>query len=644
MVLTRGCLNNLHRCWFELGSQAEALRSENRVLKAQIHDLTMPSRVCTKDIFESEEQRSGSQSRPDSKSVPEEQAPMLPGAFPEDLEIVGASANFEDSRADSSKTLTLDTLDTRVPSPKPRRRVQVKAARESLRARTFGLKESVNVSLSAARLGMLTQREILMEELESQASMRRMMSAFVPAGEFESRRHNVLQAISRHIVFKILVMVAILANSCYLGYDADLQVRNSFRRIQSQDTAALLPAADVVFPVIFVVELFIRLGAERRSFFEGEEKWWKLQNKGMRLEPEVLVLNSGLESFTTFANFSFLRILRVFRLVRLVRVVRNVKSLKSLRTMIFALINSFVSLLWAFAMICLIIFIFSILFCNGVAAHNNTLSVELDSHGNVTTSESYAMVQEALLALDHFGGLWPTCISLFSAVTGGNDWMMYGEMLRRLRADEGDFTGELYFMVFGFYVAFCMIGLLNVVTGIFVDSAVSTRTEDEVVDAFTETMASRCREVRRIFNEADVEGKGALTYEQLKDQLSNPWVKAYFHGLDIDPNEAAIIFTLMDTDHNGTVTADEFIDGTMKLKGSAKSVDMLLLMFDQVRFTTKFNFLCSFIEDELRGIKSVLTPGGASKSVPAKIFKAPDGTASKGDMEFVDLLEPDSQR
>ena len=28
--------------------------------------------------------------------------------------------------------------------------------------------------------------------------------------------------------------------------------------------------------VIFVVELVIRLGAERRGFFEGEEKWWSL--------------------------------------------------------------------------------------------------------------------------------------------------------------------------------------------------------------------------------------------------------------------------------------------------------------------------------------------------------------------------------
>ena len=36
-------------------------------------------------------------------------------------------------------------------------------------------------------------------------------------------------------------------------------------------------------------------------------------------------------------------------MVRIIRIVRNVKGLKSLRTMVFALINSFTSLLWAFA-------------------------------------------------------------------------------------------------------------------------------------------------------------------------------------------------------------------------------------------------------------------------------------------------------
>ena len=43
--------------------------------------------------------------------------------------------------------------------------------------------------------------------------------------------------------------------------------------------------------------------------------------------------------------------------------------------------------------------------------------------------------------------------------------------------------GEFYFVIFNFYIAFCVIGLFNVVTGVFVDSAVCTRTEDEIVQA-----------------------------------------------------------------------------------------------------------------------------------------------------------------
>ena len=41
--------------------------------------------------------------------------------------------------------------------------------------------------------------------------------------------------------------------------------------------------------------------------------------------------------------------------------------------------------------------------------------------------------------------------------------------------------GEFYFILFNFYIAFCVMGLFNVVTGVFVDSAVCTRTEDEIV-------------------------------------------------------------------------------------------------------------------------------------------------------------------
>ena len=54
-----------------------------------------------------------------------------------------------------------------------------------------------------------------------------------------------------------------------------------------------------------------------------------------------------------------------------------------------------------------------------------------------------------------------------------------------------------------FYIFFCLIGLLNVVTGIFVDSAVCTRTEDEVVESYTEEQGRLCKEMKRIFADAD---------------------------------------------------------------------------------------------------------------------------------------------
>merc|ERR1719482_436565 len=117
--------------------------------------------------------------------------------------------------------------------------------------------------------------------------------------------------------------------------------------------------------------------------------------------------------------------------------------------------------------------------------------------------------------------------------------MTYGALLRSIR------NGNLYFVVFALYVAFCLVGLLNVVTGIFVDSAVCTRTQDEVVDSFLEDQKEVSEAVRRIFREADSSESGILTYEVLLKHMETPWVKAYFSGLNIDPSEAQIIFTLM---------------------------------------------------------------------------------------------------
>merc|ERR1712100_583841 len=104
--------------------------------------------------------------------------------------------------------------------------------------------------------------------------------------------------------------------------------------------------------------------------------------------------------------------------------------------------------------------------------------------------------------------------------------MFYGDLLRSVGRDR-----DTYFLIFLFYIGFCTVGLLNVVTGIFVDSAVCTRTDDEVVEGYMEEIQKISDEFRHIFTEADTNGSGTISWSELKEHLDNPWVRAYFAGL-----------------------------------------------------------------------------------------------------------------
>merc|ERR1719409_192758 len=183
--------------------------------------------------------------------------------------------------------------------------------------------------------------------------------------------------------------------------------------------------------------------------------------------------------------------------------------------------------------------------------------------------------------------------------------MGYGELLRIIGSAG---MGELYFGIFIFYIGFCLVGLLNVVTGIFVDSAVCTRTEDEIVASWEEDLKRTQIEVQRIFEDADTDGSGALSYDELQIHLEHPGVKAFFASIDIDPSEARTIFSLVDVDGDKQVKFDQFLNGTIKLKGYAKSMDVISIMYDHARHKDKFNKLCSYIEDQFVDIRELIKP------------------------------------
>lgn len=302
----------------------------------------------------------------------------------------------------------------------------------------------------------------------------------------------------------------------------------------------------------------------------------------------MLVLESVSGYFLDTMKLSFLRIFRVFRLVRVVKMVKSVKALAKLRTMIFAIMDSFVDLCWAFLVLFLILFVFGIVFSNAASGFVEAIvdnQERNDAEKMATAAEMSKM----------FGDMGTSMLSLWSAVSGGNDWMMYGEPLMKV--------SMWYFALFIFYIGFSVVGLFNVVTGVFVDGAVCCRTGDEVVQSYIDDLKNTSAEIKSYFKKGDTDGSGLLSYREFDELMKQPAVKAYFAGLDMDPEEASVLFTILDSDRDKEIAIDEFVNGTMKMKGPASKLDLVALMYDSSRQSLKFDSLCEFVEQELYDIK-----------------------------------------
>jgi len=446
-------------------------------------------------------------------------------------------------------------------------------------------------SLAAMRIGAISNSDTLIGETtaeqgpgETKRSWGKTIASKATFMGFDSFNMDDPMAvrIAKSVVFKTVCVVAIFLNTIWIAINADLVTKNKFKKLEGDEDTELesrLEGPEWAFTVWFTIELIIRMAAEKWEFITGKEYGWNFCDS-------FLVINSYIQLlFSISGNFSFIRILRVFRLTRVVKVIKTVPWLRSLRTMVFSIMNSFVNLLWALLVLLLVIFMFSIIFQNGVTSY-------------IDKAESEDELATARNMKANFGDLYETMVSLLCSVTGGNDWFMYAELLRECQPK------ELYLMIFMFYIVFTVVGLLNVVTGIFVDSAVCTRTEDEVIETWKSEQKNTCETLRTIFKDGDADCSGAMSLTEFQAHLNNPWVRAYFSGLEIDPSDAVSIFTLIAREGHDEVKIDEFIAGMMKLKGHAKSVDVLTLMYDQARQTAQLNKFMNYVEEQLIKIQA----------------------------------------
>jgi hypothetical protein len=298
----------------------------------------------------------------------------------------------------------------------------------------------------------------------------------------------------------------------------------------------------------------------------------------MQLFEEIIVLIARLvhkgddNNSSGAGNMSFLRVLRILRLVRLVRLARVLRFVRQLRTLVCSIAVSLQSLGWTVMLIMLMIYVVGIYYTQMVSTHKRSLSSE-------------DRLRETFQSLDfYFGSLGRSVLTLFEAISSGVDW---DALAHPLNKEISPFMG----FVFSCYIAFAVLAMMNVVTGVFVESALQGSAQDkesQIVGTLEE-----------LFVEFDVDQNGTIAEDEFDSMISSPKVMGQFKALDVNMHQAKSLFNLIDVERTGVIDIDAFIMGCLRLRGTARAADMTTLMYELKRFMSKWQSHAMFLEAEI---------------------------------------------
>eukprot|EP00931_Biecheleriopsis_adriatica_P017243 TRINITY_DN12420_c0_g3_i1.p1 TRINITY_DN12420_c0_g3~~TRINITY_DN12420_c0_g3_i1.p1 ORF type:complete len:535 (+),score=100.00 TRINITY_DN12420_c0_g3_i1:30-1607(+) len=356
------------------------------------------------------------------------------------------------------------------------------------------------------------------------------------------REKTCLKRVVGSGMFELVSTVVVLLNTVCMGAISNCQV---LQAVADPGATELLDSCDpvwleVTFFSFYAVELLLKLAAWRMTFFTRREAQWNIF--------DLVIVLTGTLSFVDISeiNVMWLRVVRVFRqLIKVLRVVRVVRFCDELRIILISVTSSMNCFFWSLVTLALIMYICAIVMVSGVTEYLKMPAVSSDE------------LRIRSIALQHWGSLWLAMETLYRSVTGGGPWGMFVEPLQK--------AGEFYYMLFITYIAILVIGLLKLLTGMFVQHASAASNLDR---------DSRVRSsLEHLFHEMDGDGSGLLSVSEFQEKMNDPVTVSYFHMLQIDEDDIEELFSLADVDDDRQINIHEFIEGCQTYKGYAKKLD-----------------------------------------------------------------------
>eukprot|EP00931_Biecheleriopsis_adriatica_P005881 TRINITY_DN107359_c0_g1_i1.p1 TRINITY_DN107359_c0_g1~~TRINITY_DN107359_c0_g1_i1.p1 ORF type:complete len:561 (+),score=89.48 TRINITY_DN107359_c0_g1_i1:32-1684(+) len=366
-----------------------------------------------------------------------------------------------------------------------------------------------------------------------------------------------LRRIFEHQVTGYAILLLIFSNVILVAVEAEV---NS--KLPANEIPAAFDVCNYLYTCLFALELSLKLFAYGPMvYFCGPDAWWNIVDFCIVM---FSVAELALVEGMSLGHLRIFRLLRAMKILRALRVVRVLRFVASLRNLLVSIAHTIKTLFWALALIFLNLFGVGIAMTQASAEFCRDESGDLDAPPDCSDPK-----------LNEFwADLSTSMLSLFMAISGGISWY---EVMRPLFQ-----VGWLVVALFLSYVTFMIFCVLNVVTGVFCQVAIDSAATDKdtAIMMHMHNKELYLQSFKKVFKEIDHDGSDVITLDELEGKLQDESLALFFDSINVDTQDAWLLFTLIDEDQSGCIDMEEFLTGCLQLKGHAKAIHLASVMHD----------------------------------------------------------------
>eukprot|EP00927_Polykrikos_kofoidii_P082333 TRINITY_DN8166_c0_g1_i10.p1 TRINITY_DN8166_c0_g1~~TRINITY_DN8166_c0_g1_i10.p1 ORF type:complete len:604 (-),score=78.03 TRINITY_DN8166_c0_g1_i10:9-1820(-) len=376
----------------------------------------------------------------------------------------------------------------------------------------------------------------------------------------EPPRRGVLAWLVLSPAFNFLCSFVIAANGVFIlqSSNNDIIVSMQDHKPTGLDAWVLI---DAIFSAFYVFELSLKLAVHRLHFFTN--------NNYIRNIIDVMLVATDLPDMIAFPgrasdsrNLAWLRVFRLVKAFKAIRVFRTLRFFSDLRMMAASILGCFVPFVGCIALLSFVLFAFSVFFAQALA-----LCLE-------------RAPDDARDALQFFGTVERSMLTLFAATTGGEDWRRVYEVVMKLGVFES--------VTFIFFIAFFEIAAWNIVTSIFVEKAMKLAQPDIellLLEKQRQDLNDR-DELKALIrsslgdpgNERDT---GRIGLNEFVALTTDTRFLNFFQLRGLDIKDAEMFYEMLASiSDTKDVDLSTFVSGCLRMKGFATSIDLHSLSFE----------------------------------------------------------------